>query len=64
MEHEKSRRDEDRGRLEALVEAAKQEAGARREELARRRAEFEAEMASAEAGLADRVSFSQGIFIL
>lgn len=56
----RERRDEDRVRLETLVEAAKQEAGARGEQMARMVVEFEAKRAAAEAGMADRVSAGGG----
>lgn len=55
LREEGERREEERGRLEKLVQAAEGEAGARGEELARMMVEFETRAACAEADMDEKV---------
>eukprot|EP00752_Nemacystus_decipiens_P008373 g7484.t2 len=59
LREEGERRDEERGRLEKLVQTAEEEAGARGEELARMIVEFETRAACAEADMDEKVAKAQ-----
>lgn len=58
LREEGERRDEERGRLEKLVQDAEAEAGAQGEELARMMVDFETRAACAEAEMDEKVSRS------